>query len=421
MRRIKLIQSVVLVLLLLVTAQVTYAQSGASLYAEAMKLKKDGRPQKAMKTFEQALAAAKNEQNTQLQMRCHLELAELQDNVIYYKEALKNYQAFSRLYRENLIIRNTELTDSVKDLKTEVHSGQKEIKAKQGEIDSLSEEQLKAQLKVQGLELQNERAAAKLERENNRLNRLIFIIIVGALALFFIVIEYFRKRRTTIILRDKNEEIAQEKDKSENLLLNILPTTVAEELKEHGKTSSFRYDNATVMFTDFKGFTTFAGQNDPEDVVAMLDYYFRGFDEIISHFPIEKIKTIGDAYLCVAGAPEPDPDHAKHIVQAALIFQEFVRKSAHKTFGKGSELLEMRIGIHSGPLVAGVVGSTKFAYDVWGDTVNVAARMEQASESGQINVSETVVQECGDEFHFHYRGELEAKNKGKLKMFFVER
>jgi class 3 adenylate cyclase len=175
------------------------------------------------------------------------------------------------------------------------------------------------------------------------------------------------------------------------------------------------------MFTDFKGFTTFASENDPEDVVAMLDYYFRGFDEIISHFRIEKIKTIGDAYLCVSGAPMANPDHAKDMVQAALIFQEFVRKSAHKRFGKGSELLEMRIGIHSGPLVAGVVGSKKFAYDVWGDTVNVAARMEQASESGQINVSENVVQACGDNFHFYYRGELEAKNKGKLKMYFVEK
>jgi len=421
MHKSKHIQSLVILLLLLVTASYSYAQSGATLYADAIRLKAEGRSQKAMKTFEQALTAAKNEQNKQLQMKCHLELAELQDNVIYYKEALKNYQAFSRLYRESLIIRNSVLTDSVKDLKTEVHSGKKEIEAKQGEIDSLSKEQLKAQLKVQGLELQNERAAAKLERENNRLNRLIFIIIIGTLVLFFVIIEYFRKRRTTTILRDKNAEIAQEKDKSDNLLLNILPSTVAEELKEHGKTSSFRYDNATVMFTDFKGFTTFAGQNDPEDVVAMLDYYFRGFDEIISHFPIEKIKTIGDAYLCVSGAPEKNPDHAKHIVQAALIFQEFVRKSAHKTFGKGSELLEMRIGIHSGPIVAGVVGSTKFAYDVWGDTVNVAARMEQASESGQINVSETVVQECGDKFHFHYRGELEAKNMGKLKMFFVER
>lgn len=405
----------------MVTAQVSYAQNGAGLYAEAVKLKNEGRSQKAMRAFEQALTAAKNEENRALQMKCHLELAELQNNVIYYKEALKNYQAFSRLYRESLVVRNIVLTDSVQNLKTEVDSGQEEIKAQQGAIDSLNEEQLKAQLKVQGLELKNERASAKLERENNRLNRLIFIIIIGALALFFVVIEYFRKRRTTIVLRDKNEEIEQERDKSDNLLLNILPTTVAKELKEFGKTSSFRYDNATVMFTDFKGFTTFAGQNDPEDVVAMLDYYFRGFDEIISHFPIEKIKTIGDAYLCVCGAPEPDPDHAKHVVQAALIFQEFVRKSAHKTFGKGSELLQMRIGIHSGPIVAGVVGSTKFAYDVWGDTVNVAARMEQASESGQINVSETVVQECGNEFKFYYRGELEAKNKGKLKMFFVER
>lgn len=397
------------------------AQGGARLYSEAIQLKREGRTVKAIHAFETALSAAKRENNVPLQMKCHLELAELQNNVIYYKDALKNYQAFTRLYRQSLITRTNQLTDSVQSLKSEVDSGQVQIQVKQGEIDSLSEEQLKAKLRVQGLELKNERAASRLERENNRKKQLLFIIGIGAIALLFVVIEYMRKRRTTRVLRGKNEEIALEKDKSENLLLNILPNAVAEELKEFGKTSSFRYDEATVMFTDFKGFTTFAGQNDPEDVVAMLDYYFRGFDEIISHFPIEKIKTIGDAYLCVSGAPEPNPEHARHVVQAALIFQEFVRKSTHKKFGNGSELLEMRIGIHSGPLVAGVVGSKKFAYDVWGDTVNVAARMEQASESGQINVSETVVQACGDEFKFHYRGELEAKNKGKLKMYFVEK
>jgi len=415
------IKSFILSAFLLLGSHAVFAQNGPALYAEAMKVKKEGRTQKSMRAFETALAAAKKENDVALQMKCHLELAELQNNVIYYKDALKNYQQFTRLYRQTLIKRTNQLTDSVVTLQSAVDSGQVEIKAQQNSIDSLNEEQLKAQVKVQKAEIEQQEVEMKLEKESNKLIRLFFLLGLGFLVLLFFVILYLRKRRTTSVLRTKNEEIVAERDKSDALLLNILPNSVAEELKNFGKTSSFRYDEATVMFTDFKGFTTFASENDPEDVVAMLDYYFRGFDEIISHFRIEKIKTIGDAYLCVSGAPMANPDHAKDMVQAALIFQEFVKKSAHKRFGKGSELLEMRIGIHSGPLVAGVVGSKKFAYDVWGDTVNVAARMEQASESGQINVSETVVQACGDNFHFHYRGELEAKNKGKLKMYFVEK
>lgn len=408
-----------LAIMFLVSA-LAYGQSAQSLFVEAGQMKREGRTQKAIRTYEEALTAAKKEQNIPLQMKCHLELAELENNVVYYKSALKNYQEFTRLYRQSSMTRTNQLTDSVQSLKSEVDSGEIAIKAKNVEIDSLSAAQLRTQLNVQRLEMENERAAMKLERESNQQKQLLFILAFGFLALIFILFEYLRKRKSTLVLRVKNNEIKTEKAKSDSLLLNILPTSVAEELKEFGKTSSFHYDEVTVMFTDFKGFTTFAEQNNPEDVVAMLDYYFRGFDAIISHYPIEKIKTIGDAYLCVSGAPEPNKKHASNMVQTALYFQEFVKSSQSKKFGKGSELLEMRIGLHTGPIVAGVVGSKKFAYDVWGDTVNIAARMEQSGEIGKINVSETVVAACGNDFDFHYRGELEAKNRGKLKMYFVE-
>ena len=398
----------------------SWTQNAAKLYSDAYRLEKDGRTFKAIKAFDEALEAAKKEQNIPLQMKCHLELAELQNNVVYYKDALKHYQAFTALYRQTLVEKTTQLSDSVQSLKTEVNTGKVEIKEKQNKIDYLSAEKLKSELKVRNLELYKERATIKLERENNKRNQLLFILGIGVLVLIFVLIEYLRKRKSTTVLRVKNEEIKTEKDKSDGLLLNILPKSIATELKESGKTSSYHYQGVTVMFTDFKGFTTYAGLNNPEDVVAMLDFYFRGFDEIISKYPIEKIKTIGDAYLCVSGAPEENDDHAINIVQAALDFQEFVKANAHRKFGVGSELLEMRIGIHTGPLVAGVVGSKKFAYDVWGDTVNEAGRMEQAGEEGQINVSETVVEACGNAFQFIYRGELEAKNKGKLKMYFVK-
>lgn len=415
----KISEFALMAVLLLLTG-FSWSQGAAKLYSDAYQLEKEGRTFKAMKAFDEALEAAKKEQNIPIQMKCHLELAELQNNVVYYKEALKHYQAFTALYRQTLAEKTVQLSDSVQTLKSEVNTGKEKIKEKQNTIDYLSAEKLKAELTVRNLELYKERASMKLERENNRRNQLLFILGIGFLILLFLIIEYMRKRRSTLVLKVKNQEIKSEKDKSDGLLLNILPKSIATELKESGKTSSYHYKGVTVMFTDFKGFTTYAGLNNPEDVVAMLDFYFRGFDEIISKYPIEKIKTIGDAYLCVSGAPDENDDHAINIVNAALDFQDFVKANAHRKFGVGSELLEMRIGIHSGPLVAGVVGSKKFAYDVWGDTVNVAARMEQAGEEGQINVSETVVEACGDAFNFIYRGELEAKNKGKLKMYFVQ-
>lgn len=417
----------VFLLLFISCCQLLSAQDAQRLFLEGIALKNEGKELRAQHKFDDALKIASENQDIPLQMRCHLELAELKSNVINYKNALEHYRAFSRLYRSQMTERNRKLAVAVETLKSEVDSGQvqidekkKEIHQKEQAIDSLTTAQLRSALTVKDLELKNQKAAMELAEADNRRHVLLLVVAMIVIALLFVVVEYFRKRRSNAILKSKNEEIVQEKEKSENLLLNILPDTVAEELKHSGKTSSARYENATVMFTDFKGFTTFAGNNTPEDVVSMLDYYFRAFDRIISKYPIEKIKTIGDAYLCVSGVPEENEDHALHIIHAAMEFQDFMRENAAKRFGSGVELLQMRIGVHTGPVVAGVVGSKKFAYDIWGDTVNVAARMEQNGESGKINVSETVVEACRGHFNFVYRGELEAKNKGMLKMYFVE-
>lgn len=427
MKKNNLIAGLCLIGMLGVCRSAIYAQDAARLVHEAMVLKRDGKDIRAQRMLEDALKIAEQRHQTQLQMKCHLELAELRSNVVNYKKALAHYRAFSALYRLQLNTRNRMLRDSVEVLKTEVDSGEvlieqgkMQIAQKEQAIDSLTTEQLRAALAVKELEIKNQQAAMKLTEANNRRNVLLLVSGMIVLALAFTAAGYFRKRRSNALLRQKNDEILHEKERSEGLLRNILPESVANELKTHGKTSPARYDQATVMFTDFKGFTQFAGANPPEAVVAMLDFYFRAFDTIIAKYPIEKIKTIGDAYLCVSGVPEPQSQHAEYMLRAALEFQEFVRTHAISEFGTDAALLEMRIGIHSGPLVAGVVGSTKFAYDVWGDTVNVAARMEQSGVSGKINVSETVVEACKDQFHFVYRGELEAKNKGMLKMFFLE-
>lgn len=172
-----------------------------------------------------------------------------------------------------------------------------------------------------------------------------------------------------------------------------------------------------MLFSDFKNFTGFSDSIDPEEVVSQLDFCFRKFDEIMERHGIEKIKTIGDAYMCAAGLPNPDPEGAIKVIRAARDMQSFLKETSYKKTGK---LYELRIGIHTGPVVAGVVGKIKFAYDIWGDTVNIASRMEEAGEVGRINVTHRTMEVVKDSFSFEYRGELEVKGKGKMKMYFLK-
>lgn len=411
------------------------AQSADDLFEDAELFLNQSKKQKAIGKFEQALQVAETNGDRDLQMKCHLRLASLKDNVINYKEALSHYREFAAIYQrkaeethQSLTSSVTHLSDSVShlensvsSLESEVKSGVDEIEAKALKIDSLTTEQLQSELEIRDLEIENQSAQLDAKIAENKKNSLILILLLFAVVVLFIARSYFRKRRTTILLRNKNYAIAKEKEKSDDLLLNILPASVANELKEFGKTSPAYYENATVMFTDFKGFTQFSEAHSPEELVEMLDYYFSAFDEIVSRHQVEKIKTIGDAYLCVSGIPKENPNHAKNMLNVALEIVNFVNASVRKKKEAGRPFLAIRIGIHSGPLVAGVVGSMKFAYDVWGDTVNIAARMEQAGEAGEINVSETVHEAAIDAFSFQYRGELEAKNKGKLKMYFLNR
>jgi adenylate cyclase len=211
--------------------------------------------------------------------------------------------------------------------------------------------------------------------------------------------------------------IVKERRKSEKLLLNILPADIAGELKSKGVTKARHYDNVTVLFTDFVNFTKASERMEPQALIDELHTCFKAFDEIMAKYKIEKIKTIGDAYLAVCGLPAADPKHAEHVVSAAIEINAFMQnrqeQMGDKTFG-------MRTGIHSGKVVAGIVGVAKFAYDIWGDTVNTAARMEQNSEAGRVNISEATYELVKDKFKCSYRGEVSAKNKGNLKMYFVE-
>jgi len=213
--------------------------------------------------------------------------------------------------------------------------------------------------------------------------------------------------------RGKSEK---ERKKSDALLLNILPGEIATELKANGSTIARHYDNVTVLFTDFVNFTEAGERMSPQTLIDELHTCFKAFDDITTKYSVEKIKTIGDAYLAVAGLPSADALHAEHVVRAAIEINAFIEDRFAKL---GSSTFEIRIGIHSGSVVAGIVGVKKFAYDIWGDTVNTAARMEQSSMAGRINISQTTYELVKDKIACEYRGEIEAKGKGVMKMYFI--
>ena len=244
------------------------------------------------------------------------------------------------------------------------------------------------------------------------------VVYATAIALFLIALLAFGLYRRFRFIRRTKEIIEKEKSRSDSLLLNILPEETAEELKEHGKVKAKKFESVTVLFTDFKGFTNYAEALSPEELVESVGHYFEKFDEIMEKYGLEKIKTIGDSYMCAGGLPFATEDHAQKMVHAAFEIIAFVEASK-KINGATHTHFDIRIGINTGPVVAGVVGSKKFSYDIWGDTVNVASRMESMSQPGRINISEKTYALIKNDFKCTYRGEIEAKNKGKLKMYFV--
>ncbi|HNM27425.1 MAG TPA: adenylate/guanylate cyclase domain-containing protein, partial [Saprospiraceae bacterium] len=217
-----------------------------------------------------------------------------------------------------------------------------------------------------------------------------------------------------------NTLIEQERLRADNLLYNILPAQTAEELKTNNAVQPVRYESVTVMFTDFEGFTKIAEHLPPEELIGELNECFLLFDAIVARYGLEKIKTIGDAYMCAGGLPSPNDTHPVDVVSAALDMQAELARHMSTRKAEGRPVFAMRVGIHTGPVVAGVVGSHKFAYDIWGDTVNTAARLEEEGVTGKVNISDTTCQLVRHRFACSYRGELEAKNKGKIKMWFVE-
>jgi class 3 adenylate cyclase len=216
-------------------------------------------------------------------------------------------------------------------------------------------------------------------------------------------------------------DLTRAKQETETLLLNILPKEVAEDLKKYGKTEGKNYSLVSVLFTDFKNFTKITEKLNPQQVIEELNTCFLAFDEICERHNLEKIKTIGDAYMCAGGLPIANETNPVDAVQAGLEMQAWMAQWKAEKEAKGELAWELRLGIHSGPVVAGVVGKNKFAYDIWGDTVNLASRMESSGEAGKVNISGATYELVKDNFQCTYRGKIEAKNKGEVEMYFVER
>lgn len=293
-------------------------------------------------------------------------------------------------------------------------------------VESMTKEQMASQLLIaqRNEELERQKlqlAEAELRQKESENLRNVLGLIAGVVLLLalLIYIRFVSQRRMANQLARTNAQIEAEKERSNRLLLNILPPAIAEELKTYNKVRARKYEQATVMFIDFTGFTKVAEKLSPETLVEELDYCFRGFDEIIEKYNIEKIKTIGDAYLCASGLSDHN-DNPADMIKAALAIQDFMLHTKAVRMDQGLPFFEARVGIHTGPVVAGVVGVKKFAYDIWGDTVNVAARMEETCEPGRVNVSEDTYGLAKYDFEWEYRGRIAAKNKAAMDMYYVK-
>ena len=350
----------------------------------------------------------------------------MQDN---FEEALKSFKEAEKLAKD--IEANDELRDIYQGM-SKAYASNKDYKNafKYKELyiaqkDSLFN--LKTDDKIRGLQFdfdleKKEDQIGLLEKESQiqqlKDKKQQTIIYASAIAIFLVFLLALGLYRRYHFIRQTNRIIEEEKNRSDRLLHNILPEETALELKENGKVKAKKFDSVTVLFTDFKGFTEYAKNLSPEELVSSVDYYFSKFDEIMEKYGMEKIKTIGDAYMAVGGLPFQTNDHAYKMLLAAFEIAQFIEES--KQIKKDDIThFDIRIGINTGPVVAGVVGIHKFAYDIWGDTVNVASRMETLSNPGRINISENTYELVKDVFQCKYRGEIEVKNRGMMKMYFV--
>ena len=292
----------------------------------------------------------------------------------------------------------------------------------EGTSKKLQQMEFQKQITVDSLaQIEKDRLVQKAnDDEVRKKNKTINLAIGGGLLFMILAGGFFSRWR---YIKKSRDIISKEKDRSENLLLNILPPEIAEELKTKGRADARDFNKVSILFTDFKSFTEASAKLSAQDLVSEINVCFEVFDGIMGKYGIEKIKTIGDAYMAAGGLPVPSDDSVKNTVLAALEMQAFIskRKAEMEILGKHS--FEMRAGIHTGPVVAGIVGVKKFQYDIWGDAVNTASRMESNGQIGKVNISKYTYELIRDnsQFTFKSRGKIQAKGKGEIEMYLVER
>lgn len=320
--------------------------------------------------------------------------AELKDAYQGLAESYKKQKDFANAFRYHELL--LAVKDTMYNIDTDKKLGSLEfafnIEKKESEIKLLNKDK-----EIQQRELQRQ----KLVRNG----------FIGGFAIVLLFASVFFTQRN---------KIGKAKKRSDELLLNILPEETAEELKATGTAKAKSFEQVSVLFTDFKNFTQASEKLSPEELVAEINHCYSEFDRIITRYGIEKIKTIGDSYMCAAGLPVPNKTHPFDIVSAALEMVQFIEKNKQERIAIGQPYFELRLGVHTGPVVAGIVGIKKFAYDIWGDTVNTASRMESSGEIGRVNVSGSTYEIIKDTFTCTYRGKVEAKNKGVIDMYFVD-
>jgi class 3 adenylate cyclase/predicted negative regulator of RcsB-dependent stress response len=344
-----------------------------------------GQAQEAKEWITKGLQLAKALGSKETIVACYNRLYEADSAMGNYKGAFE-YNKIFNAYQDSLV--NEENIKRTLESKFEYDFDKKEAarKAEQEKKDAIAAQELQKQ----------------------KLVRNIFVGGFGVVFIFALI--FFRQRN----------KISKERKRSDELLLNILPKETADELKAKGSADAKQFDEVTVMFTDFKNFTQASENLTASELVKEIHDCYSAFDKIISKHNLEKIKTIGDSYMCAGGLPVANATNAEDTVRAALEIRDFLEQEKQKRMAEGKPYFEIRIGCHTGPVVAGIVGIKKFAYDIWGDTVNIASRMESSGEAGKINISEATFELVKDKFNCTHRGKIEAKGKGEINMYFVE-
>lgn len=315
---------------------------------------------------------------------------------IYYK--IKNYKLASDYLKTHIKIQDS-IANKALALEVEKKIAQYEVDKKEEEISYIN--------KINKLEFSRQEAVIK------RKNWITNILFGGLLViLFFLIVLFLQKKKVNLT----NSELKNEKDKSERLLLNVLPVKVADDLKTFGSSQPELFSNVTIFFSDLVNFTEISSELKPKDLIDELNNLFTRFDEIMIKHGCERIKTIGDAYLSVCGMPDPEPDNAERIIRAAIDIMDYVNERNINNFVEW----KIRVGIHTGNVVGGIVGSRKYIYDIFGDSVNIASRMETNSEAMHINVSEATYNIVKSKFDFVERPPIKVKGKGNMKMFYLQ-